>query len=208
MQSISVAAAAMLLVAEAAGQIAITTSLVGTISDTSDKPVPGCRISAVNQGSGNTYSVLTSERGTYNIQFVHVGTYNLIVERPGFQRLEKAGIAVGNNEVVRNDLTLAVGVHSESVTVRAAAQVIQTDDASVSEHAAGRILSEMPLNGRDPMRLATATPGVIQGLKTTTGFPPGEDFIGAGAREVQNSISLDGISIANNLITNTSTRPW
>src|SRR5260370_41425211 len=57
------------------------------------------------------------------------------------------------------------------------------------------------------MRLSTTTPRVIQGLKTTTGFPPGKDFIGAGTREVQNSISLDGISIANNLITNTSTRP-
>jgi len=48
---------------------------------------------------------------------------------------------------------------------------------------------------------------VIQGLKTTTGFPPGEDFIGAGTREIQNSISLDGISIVNNLITNTPSRP-
>src|SRR5260370_7173735 len=58
------------------------------------------------------------------------------------------------------------------------------------------------------MRLSTTTPGLNQGLKTTTGFPPGKDFIGAGTREVQNSISLDGISIANNLITNTPTGPW
>ena len=57
------------------------------------------------------------------------------------------------------------------------------------------------------MRLAATTPSVILGLKTTTGYPPGEDFIGAGTREIQNSISLDGISIVNNLITNTSVRP-
>ena len=38
-------------------------------------------------------------------------------------------------------------------------------------------------------------------------MPPGEDFIGAGTREIQNSMSLDGISIMNNLITTTPTRP-
>ena len=144
-----------------------------------------------------------NEKGNNNIQFVRVGTYNLAVERPGFQRLEKTGIVVGNNEVVRNDITLPLGVLSESVTVQATTQAIQTDDATVSEHVTGRVFSELPLNGRDPMRLSTTTPGVIQGLKTTTGFPPGKDFIGAGTREVQNSILLDGISIANNLITNT-----
>src|SRR5262249_26441720 len=65
----------------------------------------------------------------------------------------------------------------------------------------------LPLNGRDPMRLAITTPGVIPGLKATNGVPPGEDFIGAGTREIQNSLALDGISIVNNLITTTPTRP-
>jgi hypothetical protein len=52
------------------------------------------------------------------------------------------------------------------------------------------------------------TPGVILGPKSSdTGTPPGVGFIGAGTREIQNSLSLDGINIANNLITNTPTRP-
>jgi hypothetical protein len=185
------AVTAVFFVAVAHGQIAITTSLVGNITDATGKTIAGARVSAVNRDSGDTYSVLTNETGNYNIQFVRVGTYTLAVERPGFRRLEKTGIVVGNNEVVRNDVTLALGVLSESVTVQATTQAIQTDDATVSEHVTSRVLSEMPLNGRDPMRLATTAPGVIQGLKTTTGFPPGEDFIGAGTREVQNSISLD-----------------
>src|SRR5258707_8207970 len=55
--------------------------------------------------------------------------------------------------------------------------------------------------------LATTTPGVLPGTKGTQGVPPGQDFNGAGTREIQNSMSLDGISIVNNLITNTPTRP-
>jgi outer membrane receptor protein involved in Fe transport len=65
----------------------------------------------------------------------------------------------------------------------------------------------LPLNGRDPLKLAAVTAGTISGLKGTNGTPPGEDFIGAGTREIQNSIALDGISIVNNLITTTPTRP-
>src|SRR5712692_1320804 len=142
------AAPAAFFVAIAYAQIANTTSLVGNVTVMTGKTIAGSRVSAVNGGSGDTYSVLTNERGNYNIQFVRVGTYDLAVEKPGFQRVEKTGIVVGNNEVVRNDITLSLGVLSESVTVQATTPAIQTDDATVSEHVNTRVLSEMPLNGR------------------------------------------------------------
>jgi len=43
---------------------------------------------------------------------------------------------------------------------------------------------------------------VLTGMKSRTGANTsgGQDFIGAGAREVQNGISLDGVSIVSNLI--------
>ena len=198
---------ALLLSIEARGQIANTTSLVGTVTDQTGKAVPMARISAVNRGSGNTYAGVTNDLGYYKIQFIHVGTYDIAVEKDGFQRVEKTGIFVENNETVRNDVTLTIGPVSQSIVVEARPPVIQTDDAAVAEHIDSRDLTELPLNGRNPLRLATTTPGVIQGLKTTTGYPPGVDFIGAGTREVQNSISLDGISVVNNLITNTSVQP-
>jgi hypothetical protein len=43
--------------------------------------------------------------------------------------------------------------------------------------------------------LATTTPGVILGFKASAAADPGQDFIGAGVREVENDISLDGVSI-------------
>src|SRR6266404_7922975 len=134
MPCLFLALAAVFFVAVMRGQIATSTSLVGNVTDTTGKNIEGSRVSDVNRGSGDTYSVLTNETGNYNIQFVRVGTYNLAVEKPGFQRLEKTGIVVGNNEVVRNDITLALGVITESVTVDATTHAIQTDDATVSEH--------------------------------------------------------------------------
>ena len=118
MPRLYLAVAAVFFVAVLHGQIATTTSLVGNVVDATGKTVAGSRVSAVNRDSGDTYSVLTNETGNYNIQFVRVGTYNLSVERSGFQRLEKTGIVVENNEVVRNDITLALGVVSRVLCKR------------------------------------------------------------------------------------------
>jgi hypothetical protein len=134
--------------------------------------------------------------------------YRITVEQPGFQTTTKTGVQLDINQTVRTDFQLAVGTISQSVTVEAAASVIKTDDATVSEVLSTKSVSELPLNGRDPMMLAITTPGVLLGPKSSaTGTPPGEDFNGAGTREVDNEMTLDGISIMSNLITNTSVRP-
>src|ERR1700756_2780104 len=137
---------AFLLSIEAGGQIATNTSLVGTVTDQSGRRVPAARISVVDRESGDTYFGVANELGYYNIQFIHVGTYDVVVEKDGFHRVEKTGIVVGSNEIVRNDTTLTIGPISQSVVVKASAQVIQTDDAAVSEHIDYRSLTELPLN--------------------------------------------------------------
>ena len=198
----------VLLVASLQAQLATTTALVGTVTDTSGQTVPGSKVTAINPATGDTYTGSTNDQGYYNLQFVHVGTYNVIVEKAGFQKVEKTGVQVDINQIVRTDVTLPVGTMSQSISVEATATAIKTDDATVSEILTTRAVSELPLNGRDPMSLAVTTPGVILGTKSAaTGTPPGEDFNGAGTREIQNEMTLDGISIMNNLITTTPTRP-
>ena len=54
---------------------------------------------------------------------------------------------------------------------------------------------------------ATASNVMIGPTSSYSGVPPGEDFIGAGQREIQNSLSLDGVSIMNNLISLAPARP-
>jgi hypothetical protein len=189
-------------------QLATTTSLVGTVSDSSGKVVPGAKVTAVESRTGDRYNTTSNDQGYYSIDFVRTGTYNITVEQPGFQKVTKTGVQVEINQAVRTDITLPVGAVSQSVTVEATAMAIKTDDATVSEILGTRAVSELPLNGRDPMQLAITTPGVLPGTKSSmTGIPPGNDFNGAGTREIQNSMTLDGISVMNNLITTTPTRP-
>jgi len=198
----------LLLGVTANAQLANTTALVGTVTDSSGKSIQGAKVVAVQVGTLATLTANTNDQGYYSFEFAPVGTYNVTVEQSGFQKFTKTGILVEINQTVRTDFKLTVGAISQSVSVQAEATAIRTDDATISEILGTRAVSELPLSGRDPMMLAVTTPGVLLGPKSSsTGTPPGEDFVGAGTREIQNSLSLDGISIMNNLITTTPTRP-
>jgi len=189
-------------------QLATTTSLVGTVTDSSGKLIPGAKVTATESRTHDTYNTTSNEQGNYTFEFVRVGVYSIAVEQSGFQKVTKTGIVVDVDQTVRTDFALAVGTVSQSVTVEAIVSAIKTDDAAISEILGTRNVAELPLNGRDAMGLATSIPGVLQGTKSSqTGTPPGEDFNGAGTREIQNEMSIDGISIMNNLITTTPVQP-
>ena len=196
------------LAASLSAQLATTTSLVGTITDSTGNVIPNAKVTAVETGTSDRYSGVTNGQGYYSLEFVRVGKYNVTAENPGFQKITKTNILVEINRSVRTDFMLPVGTQTDSVTVEAVSTAIKTDEASISEIMSTRAIAELPLNGRDPLQVARMTAGVLPGAKSSvTANPPGEDFNGAGTREIQNSISLDGISIVNNLITVTATRP-
>ena len=195
------------LLSAAYAQIATTTSLVGTVSDSSGKIIAGAKITAVNAETLDTYNAITNQDGNYRIDFIRVGTYNVSAEFAGFNRLQHTGSVVTINQIVRNDFALHPGSVQESVSVEAVAPIIKTDDATISATISSTQIADLPMNGRNALMLATTTPGVLPGTKGTQGVPPGQDFIGAGTREIQNSMALDGISIMNNLITTSPTQP-
>ena len=187
----------------AAAQLASQTALVGTVTDSGGAVLPGAQVVAVNTGTKDTYETTTNGEGYYNIQFVKPGTYDVSVTMPGFQTFKASGVAVAGNQIVRTNAVMQVGGVSESVNVEARAQVLTTDSATVSETIGKRAIVELPLNGRNVWNLAATTPGVLAGINSDIGL----SFRGAGQREIQNSLSLDGINSSANLLASTSMRP-
>ena len=197
------------LAACAFAQQASTTSLIGRVTDTTGAAIPNASVTAVEDGTHTTYTGATNGVGVYLFDTVRIGTYTITASAAGFSTLEQKGVVVEVNQMVRTNFELRVGQASDRVTVSATAAPIATDDAAVTEVLNQRTVADLPLNGRDTLRMAALTPGVITGMKSRTGSNAsgGEDFIGAGTREVQNSISLDGVSIVSNLVTTTTLRP-
>jgi hypothetical protein len=193
----------LLLATTAFAQLASQTALVGTVTDSAGLVLPGASVVAVNMGTKDTYEATTNAEGYYDIQFVRPGRYEITVTVSGFQTFRATGVEVATNQVVRTNAVLQVGGITESVNVEAAAQVLDTDRATVSETIGQRAIVELPLSGRNVWNLASTTPGVLGGLNTDIGL----SFRGAGQREIQNSLSLDGINSSSNLLAATSMRP-
>src|SRR6266508_2281717 len=192
-----------LLATSAWAQLASQTALVGTVTDSGGLVVPGAQVVAVNAGTQDTYEAVTNAEGYFNIQFVHTGTYEITVTLTGFQTSKVSGVEVANNQVVRTNVVMRVGQLNESITGVASSPTLDTDSAKISETIGAHAISELPLNGRNVWSLARTTPGVPTGVNGDIGL----NFRGAGQREIQNSLALDGINSSSNLLAATSMRP-
>jgi hypothetical protein len=163
----------------ALAQLASQTALVGTVTDSGGLAVPGAQVVAVNVGTKDTYETVTGEDGNYNIQFVRTGTYEINVSLAGFQSFKATGVQVATNQLVRTNAVLQVGAVTESVNVTAAAILLSTDSATISESISERAIVDLPVSGRNVWQLAGTTPGVLSGQTTDIGL----SFRGAGQRE-------------------------
>ena len=196
-------ALACLLATSAWAQLASQTALVGTVTDSEGLALPRAPVVAVSLDTHDTYEAITNDRGYYHIQFVRPGRYEISVTMTGFNPSKTIGVEVATNQVVRTDIKLQMGNLAESVTVEAKAQVLDTDRPTVSTTINKEAIVQLPLNGRNVWNLAATTPGVLGGLNSDIGL----SFRGAGQREIQNSLSLDGINATANLLAATSMRP-
>lgn len=189
-------------------QISNNTALVGNVSDATGGSVAGAKVTAVEQATKVKYTDTTNNQGYYSITFIKPGTYDLTVEQTGFKKITTVGVPVATDVSVRTDFNLSVGSVAEEVTVSASTPPLSTDDANLGETFATKQVDELPMNGRNALEVAALASNVTIGTKTNyAGNPPGEDFNGAGQRETQNSITLDGVSIMNNLGNVTPARP-
>ncbi len=193
----------LLLAPRAFAQLASQTALVGTVTDSSGAVLPGAQVVAVNVGTKDTYEATTTAEGTYNIQFVRSGNYEITVTLSGFQTYKATGVQVGDNQVVRTNAVLPAGGVVETVTVDARPPVLNTDTPVVNETIGTRAIKDLPITGRNVWNLAATTPGVLGGVNSDIGL----SFRGAGQREIQNSLSLDGINATANLLASTSMKP-
>lgn len=209
MKKVSVCLLAILLCPQfMRSQVANNTSLVGTVLDPSGRAISGGLVVALEENTKIKSTTHTNDAGYYAINFILPGTYDITVEEHGFQKMTQTGVVVAMNRAARTDFTTSVGSDDTTVTVTASTPALQTDDATLGETFGQREVEDLPLSGHNALEVAAISSNVFIGSKTSyQGIPPGEDIQGAGQREIQNAISLDGVSIINNLVSSTPDHP-
>jgi len=192
----------------ARGQVASSTSLVGTVTDGTGAVVPGASVVAVQDATKVAYKGQTSATGDYAIPYIDVGTYTIAVEAPGFQKVTHTNVLVEVNQTVRTDFKLALGATSQEMTVSSTPPPIATDDAALTQTLDQAAITSLPVAGHDVLKLALTSAGVLQDGDATVGDPPGESFAGPGTRGEQNDVTLDGVTIMDTLHTTEDFPPY
>lgn len=85
-----------------------TSSLRGSVTDTSGAGVPGVRIEAQHKATNQTSSVATDATGTYYVPLLSLGEYALSAAKDGFKVTKREGIILEIDREAVADITLEV----------------------------------------------------------------------------------------------------
>src|SRR5262245_23768158 len=174
-----------------------TSSITGTVSDSTGSAIPGVGITITNQESGARVETATNEVGVYRVPSLPPGVYRIEAELPGFNKLTRGPITLLVSQTLAIDLQLQVGQISETVDVTEAAPLIESQSSDIGQAVNRQMIAALPLPNRAASSLAVLAPGVVMidtGTGTAENYPV---FSVAGGRARNQNLPLDGGNVSN-----------
>ena len=153
-------------------------SLSGTVADKTGSVISGATVKITSQATGTTREVKTDDSGHYIAPFMAVSIYTIRVESQGFQITEQKDIRLQVNEQREINFALNPASVSQTVEVSATQVAVETTNPTLGQVITEQQVSDLPLNGRNFVQLATLTPGV------TSETNPNSFFNGGPSSEV------------------------
>ena len=166
-----------------------TGRILGNVTDQTGGAISGATVTVTDTERGTTRTLTTDESGAYNAPSLIPATYTVRAEYKGFRSTERQNIVLEVGKEARIDLELQPGEQTEKITVTEALPLVETTNAVLGGTLQPGTIADLPLNGRNFMKLLDLRPGV------TT-------YIGGGAwtqstnglRPEHNVYILDGIT--------------
>ena len=168
-------------------------SMSGVVKDPNGAVVVGATVNVKNPGTGQEFSAVTSDNGTFAIPAVAAGKYTVTIGASGFKTAVIKDVEVLAATPASVEVTLQVGAAGETIQVTGAGEVLQTQSANVSNTIVGRQITDLPFASRNALDLVLFLPGTSSPARprqsTVNGLPKG------GL-----NITLDGINVQDNLL--------
>ncbi len=190
-------ATALLLVASSAlAQGSVTSTLTGTVLDTSGGAIPGATVVATNTATGVVSETTSTSQGTFTIAALLPGRYTVTVSLTGFKTAVFNGVVLNAGVPAAIAARLEVGGLEETIVVEGAAALVQTVSSAVSSTINTQQIQNLPLTSRNVMDFITFLPGV-----STPGGNRQSSINGLPRGAI--NITLDGVNIQDNTLRRT-----
>ena len=176
----------------------------GSVSDSSGASIGQANVTLTNLDTNGKSQISTEASGNYSFVNIQPGRYKIQAEKQGFKNFVRSPIVVEIESGLKIDIVMPVGAASETVEVTGEAPLLQPETNSLGQVIEQRTVTDLPLNGRNPIALAELVPGVVpQGQpsagNSSTGSPVGAnpfalgDFQMGGGMAGQSQILIDGV---------------
>ena len=140
----------------------VTGRIQGTVRDPSNALVAGATVTIVNQATGYRTEVPTNQAGEYLATNMPPGKYTLSATAQGFKVAQSKDVVVIVDSLTTADFSLEVGSRSDIVTVRSAAQLVDTETSAMGNDISATQVEELPLFGRVYSQLVQVMPGAVK----------------------------------------------
>jgi len=169
-------------------------TILGTVTDTSDAAIAGATVTVKNTGTGLTRIVSTAEDGSYAVPELPIGTYSVTVTITGFKSGVVSGLQVEVSSEVRADVKLQAGDIAQRIEVQGdTLPQVDTTENTLGGIIESKVVTNLPVNGRDYQKLIYLVPGVTGSPDQITDSPGSfGTFSVNGARGRSNNFLLDG----------------
>jgi Carboxypeptidase regulatory-like domain len=172
--------------------------ITGTVEDPSSAVVQNARVVLTNDATNVSATTRSTQSGTYVFDDLLPGQYTVEAESAGFQKYVVHGLYVHVQQVLSVNVHFEAGNVQQSVTVTAAAPLLQAENAAVGQTVVNQELNDLPLATRDWGSLGQMAAGVAAaapgGVTADAGSSESAYYSVNGSNIWQNDYRLNGIN--------------
>ncbi len=188
-------AVAVLIVGTSAAfaQGGVTSTLSGTVTDTSGAVVPGANVVVKRADTSVTLEAVTNAEGQFTIPQLNPGKYSVVVSLSGFKTATVKDVEINAGVPAGITVKMEVGGIEEQVVVTAGSEVVKTQASTVSTTLTSKQISSLPLTSRSALDFVVN----LAGVNTPGGS---RDSTVNGLPQGAINITMDGMSIQDNYL--------
>ncbi len=165
-----------------------TGSLQGEITDPNGAAVPGVRVTALHEPTGQQLQTITTDAGIFIFPSLPTGPYSVSAEKEGFKKASRSNVEIRVAQRQLLDIRLEVGDVQQVVEVVGEVPLLETQTAERGQNFSTKFMNTLPLftgGIRNPENFVSYMPGVNSGSNETS-------ITGSGGRAKE--VLLDGAS--------------
>lgn len=167
----------------------------GTILDaqTVSTPIVSANVTLTNQETNAKRTAVTDHRGWFMVSNLPPGPYRLEAEHSGFLKYTQNLVLEVDQELRVDVQMLLPNTRPESTSVSAIQSGLRTESSAMGGVIDERMVTGLPLDGRNFYDLSLLLPGVVPSAQGSAGSVRGAFAISVnGGREDSNNFLLDG----------------